>query len=162
MSARVFNVCHNSAFSDIQALDLHERDVSQPLPTNLEDYLEEVLRGNRLFETVTMLSLSTMDDTHNKITIDTGSVRIGEDLDEIQLNNQETILQDIEDMGCPKYLQSEVVVESRLSPGSFIVQVGSQLCVERKLPFVGAQLLGENSIDQFFKDLRVLWFLRGC
>ena len=71
-------------------------------------------------------------------------------------------MQDIENMGCTTFLESEVITRSRVSTSRFMVFVESKTCMERKAPFPTAGGSDINSFQEFYNDLKLLNSLPGC
>jgi len=166
VSATIITSSQNSALSWITSPDLPEQG-SPTLPGDLQSQLERVLGSKRLFETVTRVSLIIAEDASGKFSIDAAHAGITEDLEEARMSNEETILQDIEDIGCPKFVQNDVIVRSRVRACSHLVQVQSGSYVERKLPFAGAGLPDDDGVDDdrmsdFFNDIKLLRSLHEC
>ena len=161
VSATIITASQNSAFSGIASLDVVE-EACRTLPGNLQSQLERVLRSKRLLETVTNVSLIITEDASRQFGIDAANVGITEDLEEVRLSNEETILQDIEHIGCPRFVQSNVIVRSRKNSHNYIVQVESRFYIEQKLPFAGAGLQDDDGVSDFHNDLKLLHSLRDC
>jgi hypothetical protein len=116
--------------------------------------------------TVIKVSLAIIEDGSGKFVIDRTKVRIADDLEEIQMSNEEAIRQDIEDMGCVQYLESELFIISQYSTYSYLVQVESRTYMEQKMPFAGAGLPGDppsagktNFGTDIFQLGFILWLL---
>jgi hypothetical protein len=82
------------------------------------------------------------------------------------MSNEEAIRQDIEDMGCVQYLESELFIISQYSTYSYLVQVESRTYMEQKMPFAGAGLPGDppsagktNFGTDIFQLGFILWLL---
>ena len=159
--ANISCVSEHSALSHLSAPDILEYSC-KTLPGDLQSQLDELFRSRKLLETITSVSLHITEDNQGQLSIDTSNVLFAEDLQEIEMCSEEDRLQDIEDLGCAQYLESEVIVRSRISSSAYVVWVESQSCIERKLPFAGAGLQGQNGVEDFFDDLRLSYSLRGC
>ena len=108
------------------------------------------------------VSIHITEDDRKQFSFDDSTVLFSEDVEEIEMCDEVDRLQDIEGLGCAQYLESEIIVRARISSSAYIVLVESQSCIERKLPFVGAGFPGQNGMDEYFDDLRLLYSLRGC
>lgn len=161
VSAKIHKSSQFSVHSEVAAPDLI-LSTYKTLPGNLQDQLQRLLKNLTLLETVTNISLTIAEHPTGKYTIDTPSVVVAEDLDESYMNGEEEMLRDIEHMGCPQYLQSEVIVQGRMDAVTYIAQVESRPCMERKLPFSGAGLPGDNGLKRFWQDLRLAKSLYEC
>lgn len=133
------------------------------LPKPMSIILNDLLSGLDLFASITHVSLPLMiEDEPGELTVDVDGVRAVEDHQEVALCNDDQILQDIEDMNCAVFLESEVVVKWQISVSRFEVLVRSQTCTERKAPFPSASGPGRDSFQEFCDDIRMLARLRGC
>ena len=151
----------HSEFSHLSAPDFLEHSC-KTLPAEFQSQLENLFHSRNLLETITRVSIHITEDDRGQCSFDDSAVLFCEDVEEIEMYNEMDRLQDIEDLGCAQYLESEIIVRARISSSAYTVLVESQSCIERKLPFAGAGLLGQNGIDEYFDDLRLLYSLRGC
>lgn len=151
----------HSAFSRLSAPDFLEHSC-KTLPAEFQSQLEKVFHSRKLLETITRVSIRVTEDDRGQCSFDDSVVLFSEDVEESEMCNEVDQLQDIEDLGCAQYLESEIIVRSRISSSAYIVLVESQSCIERKLPSAGAGLPGQNGIEEYFDDLRLLYSLRGC
>ena len=151
----------HTTFSRLSAPDFLEHSC-KTLPAGFQSRLEKLLHSRKLLETITRVSMHITEDDRGKCSFDDSAVLFSEDVEESEMCNEVDRLQDIEDLGCAQYLESEIIVQARISSSAYIVLVESQSCIERKLPFAGAGLPGQNGIDEYFDDLRLLYSLRHC
>ena len=161
VSATILKSSQYSIDLEVVALDLIF-PTYKTLPGNLQFQLQALLKNLTLLETVTKISLTIAEHSTGNCTIDTPSVVVSEDLDESYINNEEEMLRDVEHMDCPQYLQSEVIVRRRMDAVTYIAQVESRPCMERKMPFSGAGLPGENGSKRFWQDLKLAKTLYEC
>ena len=159
--ANISCIPKHSAFSDLSAPDVLEHSCKL-LPGDLQSQLNELFRSRNLLDTITSVSLHVTEDYQGQVYIDTPKVPFAEDLQEIEMCDEDNQLQDIEDLGCAQYLESEVIIRSRISLSAYIVWVESRNLIERKLPFAGAGLQGQNGVQEFFEDLELLYSMRDC
>lgn len=134
----------------------------QTLPKAVFKILNDLLSGLDLYASITHLSLPLSEDQTGGLVVDLDGVRTFQDDREVALCHEGQILQDIEDMNCTVFLESEIVVRSRNSVSRFMVCVDSQTCMERKAPFASAAARGGNSFQEFCDDLKRLLQLRCC
>jgi hypothetical protein len=153
VTATILHASHHSAFPGIAASD-HVSTKTVPG--------EEILRGKQLRGAVNKASLANKENGSGKFVIDRTKVCVVEDLEEIRISNDEPIPQDIEDMGCPQYMESEVIIISQYSTYSYIVQVESRTCMEQKMPFARAGFPGEKRVDEFFNDIKSFSSMTSC
>ena len=132
------------------------------LPGNLQYQLQGLLKNLTLLETVTKISLTIAEHSTGDYTINTPSVVVCEDLDESCIENEEKLLRAIEHMDFPQYLQSEVIVRGRVDAQTYIAQVRSHSCMERKMPFSGAGLPGDDGLKRLWQDLKLTKSLYEC
>lgn len=93
---------------------------------------------------MTEVSLSASEHTATGRTVDSSNVVVTEDVEEARKCDEPRMIQEIEHMGCPQYLESEVIVQKLLQASTFLVQVEGRTYIERKLPFSAAALPGKN------------------
>ena len=132
------------------------------LPRRIESLLVELLPNMQFFDTVTSLSLSLTALGDGEIVPDWSSTVVAEDKDELVMCKYSKHIEEIENMDCPQYSESEVTVKSQISATSWVVWVECQTCIERKLPFARSGLDGENDVESFFNDLKLCYRLREC
>ncbi len=161
VSATILRSSQYSVDSEVAAPDLIASTHKSP-PGNLQYQLQGLLKNLTLLETVTKISLTIAEHSTGNYTIDTPSMVVSEDLDESSLNNEEEMLRDIEHMDCPQYLQSEVIVRGRIDAQTYISQIESRPCLERRMPFSGAGLPGDNGLKRFWQSLKLAKSLHEC
>lgn len=161
VSAMIVRSSRHSVDSEVTAPDLILSSYKS-LPGNLQYQLQGMLKTVNFLKTVTKISLTITEHSTGNYTIDTPSVAVTEDLDESYTDNEEEMLQEIEHTGCPQYLESEVIVHERMDAVTYIAQVESRPCMERKLPFSGAGLPGDNGMKRFWQDLKLAKSLYDC
>lgn len=161
VTATVVSSCQRSVFSGAVWADTGMVGAF-PMQRDLENQMRSVLKSKPLLETVTSLSLTIAEDSFGKITVDTSSTVVEEDLDESQMIDEQRVLQDIDDIGCPQFLESEVIVLRRRAVYEYVVHVESQKCVETKVPFGRAGLPGDNKLRDFINCLKQRFILQGC
>ncbi|KAI4137756.1 MAG: hypothetical protein L6R39_007116, partial [Caloplaca ligustica] len=132
------------------------------LPWYLYEQLPGLLNGKTLYDTVTEVSLSVEEHATGRHIANTSNVVITEDLEEAGVCDEEIMLREIDHMGCPQYLESEVIVQKLLETNTFLVQVEGQTYIERKMPFSAAALRGENGVIEFYEQLKIAYALRDC
>ena len=130
------------------------------LPAELVRPLSTKLPELDLFDSVTRLFLTLGADDAGQIVINNAETT--QDLWEIKRSGEGQILDDIEDLACPQFLESEIIVKSRVSSTCYLVQVESRTCIERKAAFATAGIRPENGFLEFFHDLKLLCSVRGC
>lgn len=154
-------VREQSPMSQVSATDDLEHSC-KILPKALQSLLSTLLPQLKLFSSVSRLSLSLREDESGHIVSETRKIEVVEDLLEKGMSDEDQILQDIEDLGCAKFLESQIMVKSRISSSCYHVLVETRECVERKAPFASAGNQGDNGFQDFFNDLKLLNSLRGC
>ncbi|MCJ1279359.1 hypothetical protein MMC21_007183 [Puttea exsequens] len=161
VSATILRSSQFSVGSEVAAPDLI-LSTYKTLPGDLQHQLQGLLKNLTLLESVTNISLTIVEHFTGNYTIDTPSVVVSKDLEESYLNNEAEMLRDIEHMDCPQYLQSEVIVQERMDAVTYIALVESRPCMERKMPFSGAGLPGDNGLKRFWQDLKLAKSLYEC
>ncbi|KAL9109592.1 MAG: hypothetical protein Q9227_005772 [Pyrenula ochraceoflavens] len=159
--ATMLSSCLQPTFSDCEVPSgslFGRRSIS----SNLQHQLGEILKANKLFQTVTKLSLTLTEAVSGQLAIHTADDVLTEDTEEAEKIDEKQLLRDIDDMGYPTFVQREVVVLSRNAACAYMVRVRSQTYSEHKLPFAGANLPGSNSIEGFLNDLKRLYALKDC
>ena len=154
-------VQEQSALSQVLVPDDDEL-TCKTLPDALESLLSTVFRRLELFYSVTSLDMSLREDEKGQMVTSSPRIDAGEDALELQMSDEEHILQDIEDLGCEQFVESDVVTISRSTSSSFDVYVKSKAYTEVKVPFATAGGQGKNGFQDCFNDLKLLHSLRGC
>ncbi|KAL9607429.1 MAG: hypothetical protein Q9167_007659 [Letrouitia subvulpina] len=161
ISAMILRSSQFSVYSEVAAPDIILSS-HKTLPGNLQHQLQGLLKSLALLETVTKISLTIAEHFAGNYTINIPSVAVSEDLDESYINHEKDILQDIQHMDVPQYLQSEVIVQERMDAVTYLAQVESRPCMERKIPFSGGGLPGDNGLKRFWQDLKLTRSLYAC
>ena len=144
-----------SAIPQLPAPDNIESACNKVLPGALQSLLDTLLPSLEFFDSVTSLAIRLREDGHGRVVVDSPRVEAVEDVLETELSGENQMLQDIEDLGCAQFLESEVIVESRISSSRYLARVESQLCIEQKVPFASAGRQGENGFRDFFADIKL-------
>lgn len=98
-------------------------------PEAVEPFLEglgEVLSSVDLAASITRVSLCLELQDSGQLAFDPSRISIAEDVEEARFCESYKYLQDIEDMGCAQYLESEIVIYEAISSSTFRVLVESQ------------------------------------
>lgn len=132
------------------------------LPGAVQPLLEGLLVSSELFESVTNVSIDLQVQDSGQVGFDPARARLAEDVEEARVCETSRYLQDIEDIGCPQFLESEIVIYFRISSSSYLVLAESQVCIERKMPFAGIDASDGNALEAFIDDMRLLHQLRAC
>ena len=132
------------------------------LPAELREPINMLLHGLKLFDSVTRLCLNLGEDDTGKVIINSPSIEIVEDLSELEMYGEDQLLHDIDDLGCAKFAESEIIVQYRVSSTCFMVQVGSRTGIERKAAFASAGAQTDNGFHEYFRDLKLLNSVGGC
>ena len=161
ISATFHNLKEQSVI--LQASTARNLDRSyRPLPRAFQDAMNKILPFVEFYASVTKISLGLWEDCAGKLVIDPQNIRVAEDRAEIEMSDEVRMLQDIDDLGCPQYLASEIIMISRLTTSSFRVLAEGRMCVEQKMLFATDGAEGENGFLAVFNDLKRLNSLRGC
>ncbi|KAG8528226.1 uncharacterized protein KY384_007143 [Bacidia gigantensis] len=161
VSAKILRSSGSSIDSQVAAPDLI-LSTYKTLPGDLQYQLQELLKSTTLLDTVTRVSMTVTEYCVGKYMIDTPSVVVSEDLEETQRGCEQEMLREIEHTDRQQYLQSEIIVQERLDAVTYIAQVESRSCMERKMPFRGAGMPGDNGLNRFWQDLRLAKSLYEC
>ena len=161
VSAHFNNIQQASAISEVSAPDTLEGNC-KTLPKATQQLLHIILPEAELCESVTSISVFLTEGESGLITPDLPAIEVAANSSEDMTSDEAQILQDIEDLGCPRFSESEIVTVSRISCSCFEVWVKRRTCVERKVSFATAGMPGENGFQDFIDDLKVLSSLSGC
>ena len=161
VSATILRSSRRSVDSKIAAPD-HIFSTFKTLPGNIQYQLQALLKNLTFIQTVTEISLNIAEDSQRNYILDVPSVVISEDPDESYTNDEEEMLQAIEHMNFPQYLQNEVIVQRRIDAVTYVAQVESRPCMERKKPFSGGGLPGDSGLERFWQDLKLAKSLYQC
>jgi hypothetical protein len=159
LSVTSVNLHQQLALSRISAPD--NIDTFGILPRSLQSLLSKTLPHIRLFDSVTKIEFSVKEEDKSQLATDSSMIEAAEDRLETELSDEHQILQDIDDLNCKQFLESEVMVKSRFGVSSFVVCVKSWTCMEQKTAFATVGRQGHNSFHDFCKDLKLLHSLEG-
>lgn len=140
--------------------DSEQQDIA--LPQIIQECTMRHLSQTSQFTAVTNLSLHFEQDENGLLLNNQTKSSFRQNYMEACSSGEDRILRDIEDLGCKKFSESEIITQSRKSSSCFIVRVGSRTCIERKAPFVSSGMRGANGFQNFFDDLKFLKSLRRC
>jgi hypothetical protein len=87
------------------------------LPKPLQRPLRKLLQEVKTFDSVTTLSVRLTENGNGEITADLKGVKKVENMLERKMSKEEDILQDIEDLGCRQFKESDVALMARISQG---------------------------------------------
>ena len=135
------------------------------LPSAVQTLLRTLLPCIELNKSVTKLCVSLREDAEGDFIVNSDEIKVTEDDLEVQNSNEKRLLEDIDAMNCPKFVESEVVVQWRIQTSrykAYIKSEPSQPCVERKVPFASAGRPGENAYQDFLDDIKFHIALRDC
>ena len=132
------------------------------LPKLLQNLLDRTLPRLESSCIVTNLSLSLQENESGQVVFDSPGIDVTEDSLEVRMCDGNQIVYDVEHLDCPKFVESDVIVVSRMATSCYHVMVGSRRCLEQKAPFAAAGWQDENGFDDFCRDMRLLCSLRGC
>ncbi len=134
-------------------------------PEAVEPFLEglgEVLSSVDLAASITRVSLCLELQDSGQLAFDPSRISIAEDVEEARFCESYKYLQDIEDMGCAQYLESEIVIYEAISSSTFRVLVESQACIEMKAKFGKFTALGYDRFQDWADDMMRLRQVSGC
>ena len=129
------------------------------LPGLVQPQLEATLSTAQLDNLVTSIYIELESNNESQVSFDPEVCQIIGDLQEIPLANTSRYVEEIEHQGLPQYLESEVVVLSRINTQLYLVSVGSIQLIERKPPFTAN---GASDVDSFLADMKLLQMAQGC
>ena len=132
------------------------------LPKLLQNLLDRTLPRLESSYTITNLSLSLQEDESGQMVFESSGIDVAEDTLEVRMCDGNQILYDVEHLDCPKFVESDVIVLSRMTTSCYHVMVGSRRYLEQKAPFAAVGWQDENGFDDFCRDMRLLHALRGC
>lgn len=132
------------------------------IPELLRTPLQKLLREMENFSCVTNVFVTVKESETGQITADTRRVEKVENMLERHMSDGNKILQEIKHLGCPQFVESQVVFKAQLSCYRYKVWLGDRDFTECKVPFASAGLQGENLFDDFVGEVKRLTSLRGC
>ena len=135
---------------------------SRTIPERLKTPLERLVREMENFGSVTNVFVNLGENENGQIAADMTRVQKAENILERHMSNENKILQDIEHLGCPQFVESQVIFKAQLSCYRYKVWVGDRDFTECKVPFASAGLQGDNRFDEFADEVKRLTSLRGC
>ena len=134
---------------------------SRAIPERLETPLQKLIREIENFGSVTNVFVNLREE-NDRIAADMTRVQRAENVLERHMSNENKILQDIEHLGCPQFVESQVIFRAQLSCYRYKVWIGDRDFTECKVPFASAGLQGDNLFDDFADEVKRLTSLRGC
>ncbi|KAK0515444.1 hypothetical protein JMJ35_001478 [Cladonia borealis] len=138
------------------------RLASRIIPERLQTPLQRLVREIENFGSVTNVFVNLRENENGQIAADMTRVRKAENILERHMSNENTILQEIEHLGCPQFVESQVIFKSQLICYRYKVWIGDRDFTECKVPFASAGLQGDNLFDEFADEVKRLTSLRGC
>jgi hypothetical protein len=134
------------------------------LPKLMQTPLRKLLQNIETFSFVTNLSINLREGGNGKVTADMSTMKISEDMLERNMFDEDKLLQDIKDLGCPQFKESQVILKAWITGYRYLVWVEGEgrYCLERKVPFASAGMQGANGFDDFANEVTRLYSLRGC
>ena len=140
----------------------HYAHANQPLPKMLLSTLEDLLLETELFDPVTRVHALFSEGPSGEMLYDPRTIRSAEDYEEIDLINEEDKTEELQDLRCVEYRESEVATICPQGIYVFIVCVKHRRYLDRRAPFAYAGHHKTNRFKTFFQDLKLMHFLRGC
>lgn len=140
----------------------HITNANLILPGQIQPQLEAVMdRADALYST-TRIQILVKPSSEGGFVFDESSCEIFDDTAEESTLEilHSGYLEEVRCRGLPEYLESEIIVLTKVRSFEHLVLVESQQCIEKKLPFTGSSR-GEE-IDEFFADMKLLLLAQGC
>lgn len=85
-----------------------------------------------------------------------------EDIETATATETSQHIKGIEQRGIRQFIESRVVVLSRLRTAWYLVLIGDQPCVLRNCPFTGTTTRDKSLVDEFIADMNHLLMSQGC
>ncbi|OBT78235.1 hypothetical protein VF21_03018 [Pseudogymnoascus sp. 05NY08] len=130
------------------------------LPTPLHNEFESFLPTIQFYDSVTSVSVYLEDHGNSHVTFNQDEATITEDEQEKPTTRPEDFVCSIEDLGCPQFLESEVVVLRHMLSSLFLVRVEGKECLEKKKPFSTPGKPYDDGVEIFYKELQALYCVR--
>ena len=134
----------------------------QVVPGLVRPQLEAMLGTTLLYDSVTKICIELQLSDTGDVTFDPELSRIIEDVEEAATEETSKHIEEIKQRGLHQYVESEVVILSRIRTHLYLVLVEKQRYVEKMLPFVGTTTSGRKPVDQFIADMKLLQMTQGC
>ena len=138
------------------------RNAQRKIPERLETPLKRLVREIENFGSVTNVFVTLRENENGQIAADMTRLQETENILERHMSDENKIRQDIEHLGCPQFVEPQVVFKAQLSSYRYKVWVGDRDFTECKVPFASAGLQGDNMFDDFADEVKRLTSLRGC
>lgn len=135
------------------------------LPNAVQTLLRTLLPCIELDKSVTKLCVSLREDAEGDYIVNSDEIKVTEDDLEMQISNEKRLLEDIDAMNCPKFVEAQVVTQWWIQSSrykAYIKSQSSQPCFEQKVPFASAGRPGENPFQDFLDDIKLHIALRDC
>ncbi|KAI9788276.1 MAG: hypothetical protein M1833_003022 [Piccolia ochrophora] len=129
-------------------------------PRNVEQWLSRYLQTLQLYESVTLLEHHV--NTEHQICLADSSLSVSEDASEKETYDALKLVQSVESLGCPQYLESEIIVLSRDFFESYQVLVEGQLYLKKPIPFTRlGHFEGDGaSMPSYMREIATLHHMR--
>ncbi|KAI9711644.1 MAG: hypothetical protein M1828_001904 [Chrysothrix sp. TS-e1954] len=161
VSATFSDLRKHEAILQVWAPDSQERGLKY-LPSPLKPLLINLVLGLPSSSMVANLSVAFREDDSGQMLLDSHRLKTEDDTLETQLSDHARMMRDIDDLGCPQVLESEVAILKHLHSAVYEVFVGSALYLEQKAPFASGGREGENRFLDCFEDMKMLIAMRDC
>jgi serine/threonine protein kinase len=131
-------------------------------PYLVQSQLETMLEKTQLYESVTNISIKLQLDKKSDVTFDPERSTIIEDVEAAAATETSMHMEEVEQRGIPQYVESQVVVLSRIRTALYLVIVENQSCIQRNSPFSGGTTSDRKLVDEFIADMKLLQMAQGC
>jgi hypothetical protein len=131
-------------------------------PYLVQSQLETMLEKTQLYESVTNISIELQLSKTGDVTFDQERSTIIEDVEAAAATETSRHIEEIEQRGIPHYVESQVVVLSRIRTALYLVLVENQPCIQRNSPFSGGTTSDRKLVDEFIVDMKLLQMVQGC
>jgi hypothetical protein len=116
-------------------------------PCLVQSQLETMLEKTQLYDSVTNISIELQLSKTGDVTFDQERSTIIEDVEAAAATEISKNMEEIEQRGIRQYVESQVVVLSRIRTALYLVLVENQPCIQRNSPFSGTTTSDRKLVD---------------
>jgi hypothetical protein len=131
------------------------------LPNDLERIFTPRFHKVRTVKHVTQLSVTLHEDGKGDVSVKPKKLEVAQDPAESVCTDL-GVIQDLTEMACPVYTESEILSELRLTVTCYSSVFGSHQCIECKVPFKSLGKREGDDFKTFLNDIKLHLTMRHC
>ena len=142
--------------------DHHTWGAPIALPSAVHSLLLTLLPFIEFHSSTTQISLDLEIGESGQITAESSRIEVIEEESEISEPDEKKFLRYISSVACERYVESDVITDSRIGSTSYKVYVDAQACVENKVLFASGKKQGINAFLDYLDEIKHCISLRRC